>query len=72
MPYDDIPTENAPALAPRVDDYLFEIDLAGIHPDGNPRSTLDDLDLFSPDGGKEQHRSAELPGSGSHEGDVAR
>jgi len=25
MPYDDIPTENAPALAPRVDEYLFEI-----------------------------------------------
>ena len=44
MPYDDIPTENAPALAPRVDEYLFEIDLAGTHPDGNPRSTLDDLD----------------------------
>lgn len=52
MPYDDIPTENAPALAPRVDEYLFEIDLQGMHPDGDPRSTLDDLDLFSPDGGK--------------------
>ena len=52
MPYDDIPTENAPALAPRVDEYQFEIDLQGIHPDGNPRSTLDDLDIFSPDGGK--------------------
>ena len=52
MPYDDIPTENAPALAPRVDEYLFEIDLQGVHPDGDPRSTLDDLDLFSTDGGK--------------------
>ena len=52
MPYDDIPTENAPALAPRVDEYLFEIDLQGAHPDGDPRSTLDDLDLFSTDGGK--------------------
>ena len=52
MPYDNVPTDNAPALAPRIDEYLFEIDLAGTHPDGNPRSTLDDLDLFSPDGGK--------------------
>jgi len=52
MPYDNVPTENAPALAPSIGEYLFEIDLAGTHPDGNPRSTIDDLDLFSPDGGK--------------------
>ena len=51
MPYDDIPTENAPALAPRVDEYQFTVDIHGTLPDGTPRSTIDDLDIFSPDGG---------------------
>lgn len=52
MPYEkNVPTENAPALPARVDEYHFEVDVHGLLPDGTPRSTLDDLDIFSPDGG---------------------
>jgi len=51
MPYDDTPTENAPALPAQPGEYTFSYDLAGRLPDGSPRSTIDDLDLFSPDSG---------------------
>jgi hypothetical protein len=46
MPYENVPTENAPALAPRADEYAFTIDLTGTLPDGSPRATIDDLDMF--------------------------
>lgn len=51
MPYDNVPETNAPALPSRVDDYAFAVDIHGTLPDGTPRSTIDDLDIFSPDGG---------------------
>lgn len=46
MPYDNVPAENEPALAPRPDEYTFTFDITGMHPDGKPRSTIDDLDMF--------------------------
>ena len=49
MPYDNVPTENAPAIPARPDEYTFSFDIDGYLPDGSPRSTIDDLDLFSPE-----------------------
>lgn len=53
MPYEKnaIPAENAPALPVQASEYTFTVDLHGTLPDGTPRSTIDDLDIFSPDGG---------------------
>ena len=39
MPYDEIPTENAPALPVRADEWTFKFSLDA--------ATIDDLDLFS-------------------------
>lgn len=49
MPYENVPTENTPAIPARPDEYTFTFDIDGYLPDGTPRSTIDDLDLFSPD-----------------------
>jgi hypothetical protein len=48
MPYDDknIPSENAPAPPAQAEAYGFTISLDGTLPDGSPRSTIDDLDMF--------------------------
>ena len=56
MPYDEIPTQNAPALEPRPDEYTFSYTFDGRLPpaaDGTPgkrRATIDDLELFSVEG----------------------
>ena len=56
MPYDEIPTENAPALEPQPDEYTFTFTFNGRLPpneDGTPgkrRTSLDDLELFSTEG----------------------
>lgn len=50
MPYENIPETNAPPIPPRPDEYTFTFDITGFLPDGvTPRSTIDDLDLFSPE-----------------------
>jgi hypothetical protein len=49
MPYENVPAENAPAIPARPDEYTFTFDIDGYLPDGSPRSTIDDLDLFSPE-----------------------
>jgi hypothetical protein len=49
MPYENVPTENAPAIPARPDEYQFRFQITGIHPDGKPYSTIDDLDMFSPE-----------------------
>jgi hypothetical protein len=49
MPYENVPTENAPAIPARSDEYTFSFDITGIHPDGKPYSTIDDLDMFDAD-----------------------
>jgi len=50
MPYENVPTENAPPIPPRSDEYTFTFDIEGFLPDGiTPRSTIDDLDMFSPE-----------------------
>ncbi len=46
MPYENVPTENALALPVQANEYTFTIDLHGTLPDGTPRSTIDDLDMF--------------------------
>lgn len=46
MAYENVPAANAPALAPRVDEYKFTIDIDGTLSNGEPRATIDDLDLF--------------------------
>lgn len=48
--HENIPTENAPPIPPRADEYTFTFDIEGFLADGiTPRSTIDDLDLFSPE-----------------------
>jgi hypothetical protein len=50
MPYENVPTTNAPPIPPRADEYTFTFDITGFLPDGvTPRSTIDDLDMFSPE-----------------------
>ena len=49
MPYDNVPEQNAPAIPARPDEYTFTFDIEGTFSDGTPRSTIDDLDLFSPE-----------------------
>jgi hypothetical protein len=50
MPYENVPTTNAPPIPPRPDEYTFTFDISGFLPDGvTPRSTIDDLDMFSPE-----------------------
>ena len=46
MPYENTPTENAPALPVQANEYSFTIDITGNLPDGSPRATIDDLDMF--------------------------
>src|SRR5262249_44805266 len=46
---ENIPTENAPAIPPSAGEYTFTFDIEGYLADGTPRSTIDDLDLFSPE-----------------------
>ena len=41
MPYENPPTENAPALPVRADEWTFKFSLDA--------ATIDDLDLFSPE-----------------------
>jgi hypothetical protein len=58
MPYDDLP-EVAPTPLPRPDEYNWKVDLTGTMTVPGPdedsppvlmrRSTIDDLDLFSPE-----------------------
>lgn len=47
MPYDEVPATNAAAVPVQADEYSFTFTLDGTLPDGTPRSTIDDLDLFS-------------------------
>lgn len=48
MPYENVPTENTPALPPRADEYQFAISIDGTLANGEPRATIDDLALFDP------------------------
>jgi hypothetical protein len=46
MPYENIPETNAPPIPAQAEAYGFTISLDGTLPDGSPRATVDDLDLF--------------------------
>ncbi len=46
MPYENIPTENAPALSADPNAYGFTVTLDGFLSNGMPRATIDDLDMF--------------------------
>ena len=48
MPYDKdkIPAEAAPAIPAQPGEYIFTVDITGNLPDGSPRATIDDLDMF--------------------------
>src|SRR5581483_356463 len=46
MPYEKVPAENAPAIPAQPGEYIFTVDITGNLPDGSPRATIDDLDMF--------------------------
>lgn len=48
MPYENVPATNAPPIPVQIGEFGYEADITGIHLDGFPRATIDDLGMFDP------------------------